>query len=220
MAPRKSAVAEPTAPVVDLGLGAEDVELPRLSIVGKLSKAVDHGTAVPGNIVIGLGADDDEPQVFDAKDGKEKVRAYVLDIHANYSCSFKDKDANPELAGVWEEGDESMPPEAKRQFNYMLFIPQHSTILPVKYTASSTAAREARRMNSRLQTEALGGKQPFETCIEISTKTFTSGNYSWPGPVFALGEPNKDEVVQAQQMHEMLFGPARQQLDSGDKPSL
>lgn len=224
MAARKNDVPTPEAAPIDLGLGAEDVQLPRLSVIGKLSKLPDTLRDVrPGNIAIGMDAEDADSQVFDAMNGKEPVRLYVLNIHANYACSFKDKEANPDLAGIWEEGDMDMPPEAKRQFNYTLFVPSHSTILPVKYTASSTAAKEARKVNSKLQTEALGGRMPFETCFDMTTVMRSGGSFTWPGPAFALGKADAAEVTQAQQMYEMLYGPVRQQLaaTSGDaKPSL
>lgn len=216
---------KPAAPVVepdpvDLGLGAEDVELPRLSVVSKQGKLFDAGIAQPGNIAIGNGAKDDETAVYDTMNGAHKLRIYVLNIHPNYACSWKDKEANPDLAGTWEEGDADMPPEAKRQYNYILFIPEHSALLPVKYTASSSAAGECRRtVNSKLGREALVGKQPYETCFEMFTKMNT-GKYTWPGPAFALGEPDADELVAAQQMHDAMFGPARQAITAGDKPAL
>lgn len=219
MATAKAPIAEPNPTPIDLGLSPEDVQLPRLSVIGKLSKLIDTGIVKPGDIAIGADSEDESSQVFNALNGAEKVRLYVLRIHGNYACSFKDKEANPDLAGTWEEGDEDMPPEAKRQFNYTFYVPEHSSVLPVKYTCSSTAAREGRKVNSKLQTEAIGGKQPYESCFEMSTKLYTGGKFSWPGPVFALAKPDPAEVLAAQQMHDMLYGPARQAIESA-KPAL
>ena len=220
MPPRKSAVAEPEP--VNLGYSPEDVQLPRLSVIGKLSKLIDTGLVKPGNIAIGADSEDEDSQVFDALNGTEPVRLYVLNMHANYACSFKDKEADPDLNGLWEEGDEDMPPEAKRQFNYTLFIPDHSTVLPVKYTCAATAAREGRKVNSKLATAAIGGKQTYESCFAMSTKIYTGGKFSWPGPVFSLAEAVPSEVAAAKNMHDLMFGPARTAIaeSSDSKPAL
>lgn len=219
MPARKNPVETPEPTPYDLGLGGEDVQLPRLRVVGKLSKLVDLEVAKSGDIAIGADAEDEESDIISALNGKESIRLYVLKIHSNYACSYKAVQDNPALAGTWEEGDPSMPPEAKRQYNYTMCIPQHSTILPVVYTASSTAAREGRKVNTKLTTEAMAGKAPYETAFTLTTKINTGGNHSWPGPVFALAEPVASEVEIAQRMHDdMGFGVRRQQLEtsSGD----
>lgn len=210
MASRKEAV-EPTP--YDMGFGSEDVQLPRLRVVGKLSKLVELDVAKSGNIAIGADAEDTESDIIDALNGKQPLRIYVLAMRANYACGFGAVQQNPQLAGTWDEGDPSMPPEAKRQYNYTLFVPEHSTILPVVYTASSTAAREGRKVNSKLQVEALAGRAPYETCFEMSTKVNTAGNNSWPGPDFKLAEAKPEEVATAKRMHdEMGFGVQRKAL--------
>lgn len=224
MAARKTPVEAPDVTPYDLGLGGEDVQLPRLRVVGKLSKLVELEVAKSGDIAIGADAEDTESEIIQTLNGKESIRLYVLNIHTNYACGYAASQSNPALAGTWEEGDPSMPPEARRQYNYTMCIPAHSTILPVVYTASSTAAREGRKINTKLTTEAMAGKAPYETAFTMTTKINTGGNHSWPGPVFALAEPVADEVKVAARMHDdMGFGVSRTQLaettDAGSTPA-
>lgn len=220
MAARKSPVETPEPTPYDLGLGSEDVQLPRLRVVGKLSKLVDAELAKSGDIAIGASAEDTESEIISALNGKESIRIYVLNIHSNYACPFKAVQDNPELAGSWEDGDPTMPPEAKRQHNLTLCIPQHSTFLPVIYTASGTAAREVRNgVTMKLYNAAQQGTAPYTMAFDMTTKIYTGGNFSWPGPVFKLVEPIAAEVEIAQRMHDdMGFGVRRAQLEtsSGD----
>lgn len=208
-APRKTAAPESPVPY-NMGLGSEDVSLPRLRIVGKLAKMIDLGVAKSGDIAIGQGAEDDESMVVPKG---ESVRFYVLSITPNYACSYADVERDPALKGQWEQGDPDMPPQAKRQFNYLLFVPEFDSTFPVKYTASSTAAREARAINTKLTAYCLGGGAPYELCFEMSTKMNTAGQHSWPGPVFKLVESNDGEVQAAKAMHDSVVGPPRTQLE-------
>jgi hypothetical protein len=214
-AARKTPVEEPKP--YNLGLDSDDVQLPRLRVVGKLSKLVELDVAKSGDLAIGSDAEDEGSQIIHALNGKETLRVYVLAIRSNYACGYAAVQKDPALAGSWEEGDPEMPREAKKQFHYTLFVPQHSDILPVVYTASGAAAGEARRrVNTRLGTEALVGNAPYEFAWDMSTKINTAGTNSWPGPVFALAEPDPDEVAKAKQMHDdMGLGYQRAALPAG-----
>lgn len=218
MAPRKTAVPEPEAPVpYQLGISGEDVQMPRLRVVGKLSKLVELDVAKSGDLAIGADAEDEDSQIIHALNGKESLRIYVIRIHANYACGFAAVQNNPQLAGQWEEGDPECPPEAKRQYNYTLYCPEVSDTLPVVYTASGTAAREARnKINTKLATDAIGGGAPYERCFSFTTKINTAGQNSWPGPVFSLTEPDPAEVAKAKEMHDSIVGPARTQISDGE----
>ncbi len=207
MAARKTAVPEPEAPVAaqpyDMGFDAQDVTLPRMRVVGKQAKLVDLDIARPGAIAIGNGADDEDSLLFaDALKG-EGVRFYVLAIRVNYACGFD----GPK--GTWNEGDPEMPPDAKRQYNYTLYVPAFDNILPVLYTAGGTAAREARGINTKLAKHVMAGA-PYELCFEMTTRINTSGTNSWPGPVFKLVKPDEAEIALAKSMHDAVVGSRRQ----------
>lgn len=208
MSSRKEPVA---APQYDTGLTAEDVTLDRLRVVGKLAKLVELDIAKAGDIAIGAGAEDEESNIVYRKGDAKGVRFYVLKIHPNYACGFN----GPQ--GQWEEGDPEMPPEAKRQYNYTLFVPEHDTVLPVLATFSGTAAREARKVNKAIAVHCIAGA-PYELCFELTTVIRVAGTNSWPGPVFALAEPDADEVAAAKAMHDQIVGPPRQQIAAGDSP--
>lgn len=205
MAARKAAVAEPEAAPYDMGLTSEDVTLPRMRVVGKLAKLVEADIAKAGDIAIGQNAEDEDSIIVPKPGG---VRFYVLKMHANYACKF----GGPQ--GQWEEGDPEMPPEAKRQYNYTLYVPDHDTLLPVLYTTSGTAAREGRKINGVLLKHIVSGA-PYELCFEITTKTNTAGTNSWPGPVFNLAKPDPAEVEAAKAMHDSIVGSGRAQLEAG-----
>lgn len=209
MAEPKQEVEAPPAPY-NLGLGARDIQPNRLRVVGKLSKLVELDIAKPGDIAVGQDAEDpDSVVLYNAKTGKEPVRFYVLAIHANYACGFNGP------PGTWEEGDPEMPAEAKRQYNYTMFVPDYDELLPVVYTAGGTAAREARKLQTALARHCISGA-PYELAFQMTTKINTSGQNSWPGPVFAATEAVADEVEKARAMHDSIVGPPRPQLAAGE----
>lgn len=219
MADRKTAGPEP-API-NIGMGAEDVELNRLRIIGKLADMADaekmphpddpdRALALVGDLAIGAGADDENSTIV-KRPGP--VRFYVLTFHPNYGTKYGGTEGGP-----WEEGDPDMPSDAKRQFNYLLYVPEHDKVFPVKYTASSSAAREAKRgMNTKLVTAALGGTPMYEFAWEMTTKTnHNAAGDTWPGPVFKLVQPNPEEVAAAKQMHDSIVGDPQGELESGE----
>jgi hypothetical protein len=218
MAARKTAVDTPDQPAAyNLGLSLEDMKMPRLRVVGRQAKAVELDIAKAGDLMIGADAEDEESQIVKALNAKETLRVHILKIHANYACKF----GGPQ--GQWEEGDPEMPADAKRQYNLTLFVPDHSEILPVTYTASGSAAGVVRKVITKLQVAGLGGHPPYEFAYDVSTVINTSGTNSWPGPVFSLAEADADHVAAAQAMHDSVVAPPRAALASGDdsdKPSL
>lgn len=216
MPARKAAPEEPTP--YQTGLSGKDFQMPRMRVVGRQAKLVEAGVAKPGNIAIGADAEDAESVLFDALNGKEPVRFYVLKVHPNYATKFGG------TPGVWEEGDPEMPDDAQRQYNYTMYVPAISDVIPVIYTASSTAAGEGKRkVNTRIGVDAVEGKPPYTRAFEMTTKINTRGQNSWPGPVIVLVEPVASEVAIAKEMHDSIVGPPRQSIGTGDvadKPAL
>lgn len=208
-ATRKDPIDTPEPAAYNMGLDLQDMKMPRLRVVGNQAKAFLAGIAKPGDLMIGADAEDEDSQVVSALNAKETLRIYVLKVHANYACKF----GGPQ--GQWEEGDADMPPEAKRQYNLTLFVPSHSTVLPVTYTAGGSAAGVVRKVNTRLQVEGLDGHPPYEIAYAISTVINTSGTNTWPGPVFARTEAVKSEVAAAKAMHDALVAPQRAAISAG-----
>lgn len=212
MATRKTAPETPEPEHTSMGITSDDIQLDRLRVVNPLSDLFKNEIAGSGDIAIGAGSDDEDSAI--TKKGSS-IRVYVLKMHANYACSYKDSQEDPTLQGSWEEGDPSRPPAAKRQFNYVLCIPSHSKVMPVVYTASSSAAGEARRtVNRRLGLADLGGEPAHELAFELSTKPYRSGSNVWPGPQWKLAEPNAAELEIVRAMHKSVVGPPRQQLEA------
>lgn len=213
MATRKQPVAEPVEDAVeaqpyDTGLDARDITFDRLSVVASLSKHAVAGRARPGDLSIGEGAEDEDATIIEKPGG---LRFYILQIHANYACGFN----GPK--GQWEENDPNMPPDARRQYNLVLYCPDHDTMLPVNYTASSTAAGIVRKtVNKRWGAYSITG-DPVELCFEITTGLKPHEKGPYPIPVFKLVESKPDEVAAAKAMRDLVIGGAqRKQLAAGD----
>ncbi len=217
MAARKAAPQDDVVDAVEVGstgghhtgLDARDITLSRIRVVGKQADILDiRDDARPGMLMVGEDSTDEDATLVKALDGAGGIRFYVLKVHANYACGFN----GPK--GQWEEGDPSMPPDAKRQYTYTLFCPDHDDTLPILYTAGGTAAREARKVNKKLAVAGISG-DPVELCFEISTTIRTGGTNSWPGPVFKLVESVPAEVAAAKAMRDTVVGPPRAQLTAG-----
>lgn len=198
----------PTGPKFD----AADLALPRLRVVGKDAQLVNLNVASPGDLAIGADAEDEMSAVFPAPGG---LRFYVVTWRMNNACGYDEQD------GVWEDGDPTMPPCAKRQYHYTLFIPQHDRMMPVLYTANGGAAKVWRGVNTAIA--RVGMDKPYVQAFELTTKTCSGnpggkGQKSWPCPVVTLTEAVEDEVKIAEALYESLVGKPRTQLGSGSTP--
>lgn len=192
------------------GLDSRDVTPSRIRVIGKQADILEIiDTARPGMLMIGEDSTDEDAEIIPALDGKGGIRFYVLGVHANYACGFN----GPK--GQWEEGDPSMPPDAKRQYTYTVYAPDHDTDMPLVYTAGGTAAKEARKVNKKLGRHELQGGDGIELCFEISTTIRTGGTNSWPGPVFKLVESTPDEVAAAKAMRAAVVRRPVAQLTAG-----
>lgn len=210
MAIRKTA---PEPEHTSMGITSDDIQLDRLRIAGPLSDLFKNEIAGSGDIALGASTDDEDSAIV--KKG-ESIRVYALKMHPNYACSYKAVKDDPTLQGTWEEGDPSMPPAAKRQFNYVFCIPSHSKVMPVVYTASSSAAREAKQsINKRLGLADLAGEPAHELAFEMSTKTNRNRDGDvWPGPQWKLAAPDAAELEIVRAMHKSVVGPPRAQLET------
>lgn len=197
---RKTAVEDSSAH--KMGFDAQDVELSRLRIMASLSELVKAEIAKAGDMSIAIAAEDEDAVVIPRG---ETLRVYVLSKHTNYDTKFNGTEGGP-----WEEGDE-MPEDASMQYNYMFYVPSFSKFFPIKYTASSTAAREGRKLNTRLAVAEAGGVDATSLCIGITTKVNTK-KHTWYTPLFSQVEPDADEVANAIAIRDRMFGPARAQI--------
>lgn len=211
MAERKTPVEDVSAH--KMGFDSQDVELSRLRIMAQLSELVKAEVAKPGDMGISIAAEDEDATIIPRGD---TLRVYVLSKHSNYDTKFNGTEGGP-----WEEGDEDMPEDAMLQYNYMLYIPSYSKVFPVKYTASSTAAREGRKLNTRLAVAEASGQDATTLCIGITTKINTK-KHTWYTPLFSQVEADADEVANAIAIRDRMFGPARAQISAStesDAPS-
>lgn len=214
MATRRAAVEEQveevTATPVQSGLGASDMALPRMRVVGKDADLVGLGVAKPLDIAIGASSDDEDSTVYD---GTEGLRFCILDVRFNYACGFN----GPK--GVWEEGDPEMPAEAKKQYHYTLCIPEHDDFLPVLYTANGSAAKELRKANTAYMQGLAQGKHPTDIVFSLTTKmasaTINGQTKTWPAPVIKRAQFSDDEKATASAMYDAVMG-GRKQIESGD----
>lgn len=198
----------------DMGFSADDLTLPRMRVVGKDARLVELNVAKGGDIAIGNDAEDEDSTVYEAPGG---VKFYVITWRSNFACGFN----GPK--GSWEEGDPEMPPDAKKQYHYTLFVPGFDTILPVLHTANGSAAKVWRSVNTALAKYSMQGA-PYEVAFELRTKTNTANingqQKSWPGPVVVRAEADESEVAIAKGMHDSIVGPGRRQIESGgDAPT-
>ncbi len=198
MADRKTAPQDTVeSQPYNTGLDARDITFDRLAVVGNQAKHAVARRANPGDLAIGESAEDVDATFIEKPNA---LRFYILDIHANYACGFD----GPQ--GQWEEGDPSMPPDARRQYNLTLFAPEYSADLPVIYTASASAAGIVRKgLNKRYALASISG-DPIELAFEMTTdfRPHTKGPY--PVPVFKLAKPVSSEVEAAKRIRDMVIG--------------
>lgn len=220
MASRRAPVDEPVdntpqtpaSASYDMGFAADELALPRLRVVGKDARLVELDIARPGDIAIGADAEDPDSTVYP---NPGDVLFVILDKRVNYACGYGG------TPGSWEEGDPSMPDDAKKQYHYTLCVPEFDTILPVVYTAGGGAAGKFRRINTILAKHTgVAQRPPYELGFKLSTYmesgTIQGNKKSWPAPVIAKAELSPEQLAVAKEMYESVVGPGRKQLAAGN----
>lgn len=191
---------------------ASDLALSRLRIVGKDAQLVGLGVAQPGDLAIGADAEDEDSTVYPAPGG---LKFHIITWRSNFACGYGQQQ------GQWDEGDTEMPPCAKKQYHYTLFIPQYDRIMPVIYTANGTAAKAMRQVNTAVARHGI--TRPFEQAFELNT-FMASGNpggngiKTWPAPKIKLVEADPEDVKLAEGLYNSMVGQAPAQLGSGSRP--
>lgn len=209
MAARRTKTEDAPAEIVpyNTGLGADDLALPRLRVVGKDADLVGLGIAKPLDVAIGATSDDEDSTVYPSPGN---VKFHVLTVRSNYACGFN----GPK--GSWEEGDPEMPAEAKKQYHYVLCIPAHNAILPVLHTANGSAAKEWRKINTVIAQAGGAGRAPYEQAFELTTKmasaTINGQQKTWPAPVLRRAEATPEDLAVAKEMHVSIVGDGRKQI--------
>lgn len=170
-------IAVPTAPALPAmyeSVDSSDRQLPSIYLLQGLSQAVQNGIGKPGQVIVGLGADDPDPEflIEDPKDGS--FTAYILDRRRSYSryqqggsmeWLTKDEYDAARLAGdrdVWVN------------WHYTVSIPEVDDTVPMRLMLSRTAGLKAsKNLNFIVDKSLAMGQIPVAkfTVAEATSKT-------------------------------------------------
>lgn len=208
MADRKTAVAEP----IDLGLSANDMGVPVLSIVHTSSAAFKNGVAKFGDIIISEGDDESDIHVAYAQ-GSDPLRCYVVGPVSKWLAP---KFGQGEPGDRWDVDDTTAPPTAQLVMRYTLLVPSYSTIMPVHYYARSSAIGSFKPLVNKIALSALDGIAPYNLAFDLTTSKRSGSLGDWYVPVPRLAEAKPEEIEVGKGLFEQIAAPRQSQIEAGD----
>ena len=190
-----------------------DRQLPSIYLLQGLSQAVQAGIGKPGQVIVGLGADDPSPEflVNDPKD--DSFVAYVLDRRRSYarypqggSMEWLDKDEYDSARALGER-------DVWVNWHYTLAVPSVDDTVPMRLMLSKTSGLKASKNLNFIIDKALAmGQMPVArfTVAEATSKTTGSKYHMLMVTGAEADKTGLDAAIKQQQ----YFGGTRAQDDA------
>lgn len=213
----------------DAGLTANDILIPRMKIVQKMSRVFDDELADYGAVYVITSADDMEPTILAPAPAKgdlgKPVRFYAL-AEPVKGWSWTDPDENlqrgaeyPPLSWVINQN----PRKVNRTYRYLLSIPDYPQ-LPVSFLMyGAWGGNSAKFMNGQIVLARDAGREPWEVAFKLQARKTenTRGGAQQPyvqGIVSLAKVTAKDKASDAEtiERHRQLVGQANVTLDDDD----
>lgn len=151
-------------------------QLPSVYLLQGLSKAVQNGIGKPGQVIVGLGADDPDPTfLIEEKDGK--FDAYILDRRKSYArygqggqMDWLDKDE-------YDEARRAGDRDVWVNWHYTIAVPSVDETVPMRLMLSRTAGLKASKALNFVVDKAIAlGQIPVATFSVTEATSKTTGS--------------------------------------------
>lgn len=169
----------------DFSIDAGDITPPRIKAASPTTGAAANGLVPNYSLFSQKGRDDEEPVLLVeagpggkadlVKDPDYGLKVYVLRMYKTRAANVDPNDWQRELKQnqggefrVWGFDDQSAPPFARTQYNYVVYVPESpEPDMPHNLLLANTSVPTARFMNTLLAKHQRAGRPVLATALRI-----------------------------------------------------
>jgi hypothetical protein len=216
----------------DFQIDARDIQPPRLKVASPTTGAVENG-ARQFSLFSEKGKDDSQPvELVAPGEGTEPgtgLKIYVLKMYKTLAANVDPSDWTVEKPKGgelrrWKIDDESAPPFARVQYNYVCYVPEgEDSDLPYNLLLANTSTPAARFINTVLGQQKQLGAPLYATAFElwpVKREREQDGTTNrWAIFKARLADSFRDEVQAASALYSQIVARPRPNLDQDDAPA-
>lgn len=156
-------IAVPTAPALPSmyeSVDSADRQLPSIYLLQGLSQAVQNNIGKPGQVIVGLGADDPSPE-FLINEDNDSFTAYILDRRRSYARYQQGGQMEWLTKDEYDEARRAQDREVWVNWHYTVCVPGVDDTVPMRLMLSKTAGLKASKNLNFIVDKALAmGQMP------------------------------------------------------------
>lgn len=211
------AVPQPAAlPSMYESVDNADRQLPSVYLLQGLSQAVQNGIGKPGQVIVGLGADDPDPDFLITDPAKDSFTAYVLDRRRSWARYPQGGQIEWLTQDEFNEARLANERDVWENWHYTICVPEIDEIVPMRLMLSRTAGRKAaKNLNFIIDKLLAMGQMPVArfSVTEMTSKQTGSKFHA----LMVTSTEASTEGLEAAAKQQQYFGGTRAQ---DDRPAL
>ena len=202
-------------PTPALDIDSSDVALPKLYVAHYLTKAVQDGLVVAGQIFSASGPADPDPVVlYDGKPDSEGVLIHVLSLTKGRSAKVGDD------LKIFAFDDPDAPADSWITYNYVVVVPEFDADVPHKLLLARSGTSAARTINTVLKKNEARGPA-YLAAFRISTAKQENDKGRWFTPLVRVVEAKAEHVALVSGLADLVCAaPAQISPPRSDEPSI
>lgn len=201
-----------------------DRQLPSIYLLQGLSQAVQNDIGKPGQVIVGLGADDPEPEFLITDPKKDSFSAYILDRRRSYARFPQGGQMEWLTKEEYDEARRAGERDVWVNWHYIVSIPEVDEAVPMRLMLSRTAGLKASKaLNFIIDKSLAMGSMPVAkfSVTEATSKT-TGSKYSML--MVTSAEATQEGLDAAVTQQQFFAGHAREDaapaLTAGNQPDI
>lgn len=151
-----------------------DRQLPSIYLLQGLSQAVQNDIGKPGQVIVGLGADDPDPEFLIKDPKKDTFNAYILDRRRSYARFPQGGQMEWLTKEEYDEARRNQERDVWVNWHYVVSIPEVDPTVPMRLMLSRTAGLKASKaLNFIIDKSLAMGQMPVAkfSVTEATSKT-------------------------------------------------
>jgi hypothetical protein len=198
---------------------SNDRQLPSIYLLQGLSQAVQNNIGKPGEVIVGLGADDPDPTFLIGGDtGADSFTAYVLDRRRSYSRYPQGGQMEWLTKEEYDAARQAGERDVWVNWHYVIAIPEVDDFVPMRLMLSRTAGLKASKALNFLvdKSLAMGSMPVAKFSVSEATSKTTGSKYSM---LMVTSAEATQEGLDAAIKQQQFFG-GQQRQSREDAPPL
>lgn len=206
----------PALPAMYESVESSDRQLPSIYLLQGLSQAVQNEIGKPGQVIVGLGADDPSPEFLIEDPKSDSFTAYILDRRRSYSRYQQGGQMEWLTKEEYDEARRAQDREVWVNWHYTVSIPEVDPNVPMRLMLSKTAGLKASKNLNFIVDKALAmGHMPV---AKFSVTEATSRNTGAKYHMLMVTATDADQESADIAAHQQQYFTATRAQD--DRPAL